>query len=108
MLKYKYIKNVVFLQQGRQSKNAWAVPNDTSNTIEVRYVLSQEDIRGIKGYADFSKKVLDALEDIRTDIRNVKVRVTRMEIGMKNNQHTKSTLRNRRSLEFVRNTLDKI
>ena len=86
-------------------KNACAVPNDTSNKIEVRYVLSQKDIRGIKGYAYFSKKVLDALEDIRTDIRNIKVRVTRNEIDIKNSQNTKS---NRRSLEFVRNTLRKI
>ena len=106
MHEYIYIKNVVFLQQGRQSKNAWALPNDTSNKMKVRYVKSQEDnIRGIEAYADFSKKVLAALEVIRTENRNLAVRVARIEIDMKNNQHTKL---NQRCLELVRNTLDKI
>ena len=102
-------ENVVFLQQGRHTKNAYDVQNnisnDTSNTIEARCYHSQEDIHGIEGYTDFSKKVLNALEAMGTDIKNIKVRVTHIEIDIRNSQDTKS---NQRCPEFMNKTHHKI
>ena len=103
------LENVVFLQQGRQPMNAWAVQNklsnDTSNILEVQCVNSLKDTPGTEGSADFCKKVLDALEDMGTEMRNIKVRVTRIEIDVRNIQDTKS---NQRCSEFMRKTLDKM
>lgn len=109
-------QNVIFLQQGRRTKNGWEVQNnmlnDTSNTVQLSRVHSHEGIHGIEDDTNLSQRCLNSLEDVRktlkdfaTDIRKIERRVTRNEIDIRNNQVKKS---DQGYTETGRNILDKI
>ena len=86
LLIYKFKENIIILQQNKHNRNAWKVQNQTSNDIyviqntkEVRSSNAHENMREIEEYILFSTRVLDALQEMTTHIKNIEARIRRRE-----------------------------
>ena len=75
------------------------------NIEEVRSVYSHEDIREKEGYHTFSKRVLNALEEMTANNSNMEARIKRIE---NNTRYIQDAKKMQRCSAFMRNTVDKI